>query len=116
MISFEQPLMINAGLTIIHEQKRSIFLVNTRAFSSEYGYNINGLTLTARLILKIKIRAKRLGFSVNIEYSSKSARYSQSGQPYFFNNPSNFNKVELKQTSHSNRKNKPSSIVALSRF
>ncbi|MGD9368892.1 MAG: hypothetical protein PVH87_24525, partial [Desulfobacteraceae bacterium] len=44
--------------TIIHEQKRSIFLGNNQALLSEYGYNINMLTLIVRLILKSKKRAK----------------------------------------------------------
>jgi len=63
-------------ITIISEQKRSIFLSKNRLLHSENDNNINGLRSIPRLILKSKKQAKTFGFSVNIGYPSKNARYS----------------------------------------
>jgi hypothetical protein len=49
---------------------------NNIALFFEYGYNINRLILITHLILECEKRAKMLGFSVNICYPSKNARYS----------------------------------------
>jgi hypothetical protein len=76
LINIKVGLISQGHRTIIHEQNRSIFLGNNRAILSEYGYNINRLTLIARVIWKYEKRAKMLGFSVNICYPSKNARYS----------------------------------------
>jgi hypothetical protein len=68
-------LIFHSFITIIHEQKRSIFPGESRALRLEYGNNTKRLILIARLILKSKKQAKMLGFPVNIGYPSKNARY-----------------------------------------
>jgi len=50
---------------------------------------------------------KTSGFALNIEYSSKNARYPRSDQPCFFYNSCNFNRIELNRLHIQTEKTSP---------